>query len=103
MLPEQFLARMKCILGEEYQDFLESSEKPPWQSLRINRLKGGGEPERNLKASMEPVPWNDDGYYYKEEARPGKHPFHEAGVYYIQEASAMLPAVYLDEIGRAHV
>lgn len=96
MLPEQFLARMKCILGEEYQDFLESSEKPPWQSLRINRLKGGGEPERNLKASMEPVPWNDDGYYYKEEARPGKHPFHEAGVYYIQEASAMLPAVYLD-------
>ena len=63
MLPEQFLARMKCILGEEYQDFLESSEKPPWQSLRINRLKGGGEPERNLKASMEPVPWNGDGYY----------------------------------------
>ncbi len=96
MLPEQFLARMKCILGEEYQDFLESSEKPSWQSLRINRLKGGGEPERNLKASMEPVPWNGDGYYYKEEARPGKHPFHEAGVYYIQEASAMLPAVYLD-------
>ena len=98
MLPEQFLARMKCILGEEYQDFLDSSEKPPWQSLRINRLKGGGEPERKLKAfmDMEPVPWNGDGYYYKEEARPGKHPFHEAGVYYIQEASAMLPAVYLD-------
>ncbi len=98
MLPEQFLARMKCILGEEYQGFLDSSEKPPWQSLRINRLKGGGEPERKLKAfmDMEPVPWNGDGYYYKEEARPGKHPFHEAGVYYIQEASAMLPAVYLD-------
>ncbi len=43
-----------------------------------------------------PIPWAKDAYYYGEEDRPGKHPYHEAGLYYIQEPSAMAPAVYLD-------
>lgn len=97
MLPEQFLIRMKSILGGEYQDFLESCEKPPCQSLRVNRLKGSaGELSEKMGYSFEPVAWNEDGYYYKEDLRPGRHPFHEAGAYYIQEASAMLPAAKLD-------
>ena len=44
----------------------------------------------------DPIPWAEDAYYYGEEDRPGKHPYHEAGLYYIQEPSAMAPAVYLD-------
>ncbi|MCM1190519.1 MAG: RsmF rRNA methyltransferase first C-terminal domain-containing protein [bacterium] len=45
--------------------------------------------------SLTPVPWAEDGYYYDPEDRPGRHPCHEAGIYYIQEPSAMLPAELL--------
>ncbi len=96
MLPEPFLDRMRTMLGEEYPTFLASYDRPKYQSLRVNLLKVNRE---ELGAKMDcllrPVPWAEGGYYYKEEGRPGKHPFHEAGVYYIQEASAMAPATYL--------
>lgn len=96
MLPEQFLCRMEKLLGEEYESFLESYSQPRFQSLRINHLKDGEESVRE-KADFfgEEVPWALGGYYYKEESHPGKHPFHESGVYYIQEASAMAPACAL--------
>lgn len=96
MLPEQFLCRMEKLLGEEYESFLESYSQPRFQSLRINHLKDGEESVRE-KADFfgEEVPWALGGYYYKEESHPGKHPFHESGVYYIQEASAMAPACVL--------
>jgi len=41
---------------------------------------------------LKPVPWCETGFYYGKEIRPGKHPYHNAGVYYIQEPSAMVPA-----------
>ena len=44
----------------------------------------------------ENVPWEKDGFYYDPEARPGLHIYHEAGVYYLQEASAMAPVQLLD-------
>nr|WP_296465788.1 RsmF rRNA methyltransferase first C-terminal domain-containing protein [uncultured Acetatifactor sp.] len=47
-------------------------------------------------ARLSRVPWAEDGYYYEAPDQPGKHPFHEAGVYYIQEPSAMAPAGLLD-------
>ena len=96
MLPQQFLDRMEKMLGEEYPDFLAGYDKPKHQSLRVNSLKGSSrELEEKVSFLQNPVSWAEDGYYYKEEERPGKHPFHEAGVYYIQEASAMAPAAYL--------
>lgn len=95
-LPEQFLNRMEQLLGEEYEDFLESYNRSKAPSLRVNFLKGGEE-ELFQKAGFltDRVPWTKGGYYYQEEARPGRHPYHEAGAYYIQEASAMAPAAYL--------
>ncbi|MDD6492924.1 MAG: RsmB/NOP family class I SAM-dependent RNA methyltransferase [Firmicutes bacterium] len=96
MLPELFLDRMRTMLGDEYPAFLASYDSPKYQSLRVNLLKGSGEA---LKAKMDclikNVPWATEGYYYKEDSRPGKYPLHEAGAYYIQEASAMAPAAYL--------
>lgn len=98
MLPEQFTKRMKQMLGEEYEAFLQSFEGAQVQSLRINTLKGTKEQyDRssvffNQELLKEKVAWTSDGYYYEEALKPGKHPFHEAGVYYIQEASAMAPA-----------
>ena len=93
MLPEVFLERMKSQLGSEYPAFLESLERPRAVALRFNPLKNG---ERELPFVEKQVPWEPEGYYYDPEARPGLHPYHEAGVYYLQEASAMAPVTLLD-------
>ncbi len=97
-LPVQFLIRMKEMLGAEYEAFLASYDKERAYGMRINTLKM--EKEEALKLlpfSLEPVLWCETGFYYQEEERPGKHPFHEAGLYYIQEPSAMITAE-LEEI-----
>ena len=93
MLPEQFCVRMKEMLGEEYAGFMQAHDLPKYQALRINPLKT----ERDtflLQApfSLNRVPWTTNGYYYSGNDQPGRHPYHEAGVYYIQEPSAMIAA-----------
>lgn len=50
--------------------------------------------------NLEPVPWADNGFYYDgtldgEVLRPSKHPAYYAGLYYLQEPSAMTPAAML--------
>ena len=93
MLPEAFLTRMKTQLGNEYEDFLKSLERPRAVALRFNPLKGV---QPTLPFTGAPVPWEPEGFYYDPEARPGLHVYHEAGVYYLQEASAMAPVALLD-------
>ena len=92
MLPERFLQRMRAQLGEEYEEFLNSLERPRAVALRFNPLKGEAP---RLPFVGDPVPWEPEGYYYDPEARPGLHIYHEAGVYYLQEASAMAPVQLL--------
>ena len=93
MLPELFLDRMKGQLGEEFPAFLASLERPRAVALRFNPLKGQAP---NLPFTQKNVPWEPQGFYYDPESRPGLHPFHEAGVYYLQEASAMSAVALLD-------
>ena len=93
MLPEAFLLRIQQQLGEEYEDFLKSLERPRAVALRFNPLKGR---RPDLPFVKEPVPWEPEGFYYDPDARPGLHVYHEAGVYYLQEASAMAPVFLLD-------
>ena len=94
-LPPAFAERMERMLGEEFPAFCASYGSPVHPSLRVNTLKITAE---ELRAAApfagEAVPWQGNGLYYPsdETVRPGKHPLHEAGAYYIQEASAMLPA-----------
>ncbi len=96
MLPQDFLQRMEQMLGAEYPAFLKSYDKDRHQALRLNILKGSvGKLRERLPFSLSPVPWAEDGFYYGKDDAPGKHPFHEAGVYYIQEPSAMAPASFL--------
>lgn len=105
-LPEAFCSRMKGLLGEEYEAFIESYSQEQAKGLRLNRLKQVKEGEsweawaRDLAAetgfSLEQIPWAADGFYYQGSGRPGKHPYHEAGVYYIQEPSAMAVVELLD-------
>ena len=93
MLPEAFLLRMKEQLGEEYEDFLRSLERPRAVALRFNPLKGDAP---SMEFVREPVGWEPNGFYYDPDSRPGLHVYHEAGVYYLQEASAMAPVSLLD-------
>jgi NOL1/NOP2/sun family putative RNA methylase len=100
ILPKNFTKKMQDMLGDEWTQFLECYENDRYQALRLNPLKKGLTAE--LRASLlqnfcaeKQVPWERNGYYYKEEARPGKHAYHEAGLYYIQEPSAMSAAALL--------
>lgn len=97
MLPQEFEARMQDMLGDAYPAFLDSYGRARSQALRINPLKVD---EAAFLASapfmLRRVSWEKNGFYYSEADQPGKHPWHEAGVYYIQEPSAMAPAAYLE-------
>ncbi len=102
MLPEAFLERMQGMLGEEYPAFLESLEREPCHALRLNALKLGADGRSAAEmygavgfARLTRVPWAENGYYYEADDQPGRHPFHAAGLYYIQEPSAMAPAELL--------
>lgn len=116
MLPEAFLKRMQEMLGEEYQEFLDSFEREQYHALRINALKKGADGRSAAEvcgeafvrgaasdeeavffdfAHLTKVPWAENGYYYEADDQPGRHPFHAAGVYYIQEPSAMAPVELL--------
>lgn len=98
MLPEKFLERMQNMLGEEYPAFLESLSGKRYRALRLNLLKTRiQEGKEKLPFTLSPVPWTKNGFYYEEEEQPGKHPYHEAGLYYIQEPSAMAPVPCLME------
>lgn len=101
-LPSGFSTKMKSLLSEEWEEFEEGYRTHQYQSLRFNPLKKGLAQcsyESILStlsiSKSEPVPWAKHGYYYNAEARPGKHPYHEAGLYYIQEPSAMSAAALL--------
>ncbi len=105
-LPAAFLARMREDLGEPACDaFLDACHGTPVHSLLINTARGANREALPFPVSEEPVPWEPRGYYYEETAdpKPGKHPLHEAGAYYIQEASAMAPVrLLLDEDHAPH-
>lgn len=100
-LPIEFEKKMKAFLGDEWDDFLYSYDNNRFQALRFNTLKVQSTEERMriLKvlgiSSDKKVSWADEAYYFDENVRPGKHPYHEMGLYYIQEPSAMSAAALL--------
>ena len=97
MLPTLFVERMKNMLGDEYEAFEDSYAREKIQALRFNPLKGEkGAFLEKAPFSLCTVSWSENGFYYEKEDAPGKHPYHEAGVYYIQEPSAQIPATLLE-------
>ncbi len=92
-LPEAFKERMSQMLGEEYPQFLASYETEKRQAIRLNPQKTTREDFLEKKTfSLREIPWSRYGFVYDSAERPGKHPYHEAGVYYIQEPSAQFVA-----------
>ena len=98
-LPEPFLEAMKGLLEDSYEDFLLSFNEKPRKGLLFNSKKARKETIEKLKAQwkLEPVEWCEGGYRYDEDfIRPGKSPYHDAGVFYMQEPSAMISAAKAD-------
>ena len=96
-LPPLFLDTMQDILGGEYPAFLDSYQERRRYGLRVNTAKISPEEfERIAPFHLTPIPWISGGYYYQEEDRAARHPFYHAGLYYLQEPTAMTPACILD-------
>ena len=95
-LPDAFAERMRRLLEGEAGDFLASYGQPRALGLRVNTLKiDVGRFLAISPFSLEKIPWAEDGFYYGDSDRPGKHPYYQAGLYYIQEPSAMAPVELL--------
>ena len=95
MFPQAFEQRMKLLLQEEFEAFAASYDRPRNVGLRLNPLKTDCPPDLSC-FGLTAVPWEKHGFYYDPNTRPGLSAYHEAGLYYLQEASAMAPAGLLD-------
>ena len=103
-LPQKFLERMERMLGDEYPAFLQSYEEPRKFGLRVNTMKISVEEFQKLAPfHLTPIPWISNGFYYEREDDPARHPFYYAGLYYLQEPSAMTPASILPVTPGEHV
>ena len=92
-LPEKYSREMRELLGGEYGEYLASFECAPANGLRVNRRKIRPETFAELSGfPLRKVPWIDNGFYYEGAASAARHPHYYAGLYYIQEPSAMTPA-----------
>ena len=103
-LPPAFLSHMQSLLGDDFPAFLESYQLPAISGLRLNTLKLSVEAWQSLSPyPLTPVPWCPSGFVIDQAGSPadagvpppGKHPFHAAGLYYLQDPSAMAAAELL--------
>lgn len=95
-LPQEFTEKMKKLIGTEYGEFLASYEQPRNFGLRVNTRKiSPAEFEKLAPFHLRKIPWVENGYYYEAQDAPARHPFYHAGLYYLQEPSAMTPASVL--------
>lgn len=96
-LPEKFEKRMRELLLEEYGAFAEGYAAEHASGLRVNTMKLSAEEFADIApVPVQKIPWIENGFYYDADAaQPAKHPYYYAGLYYIQEPSAMTPAAVL--------
>ena len=95
-LPAAFVRRITAQLGPDASAYLAAMEEPALRGLRQNPLKTPDAPLADLVAGLgEPLPWEPNGYLLAAESDAGALPLHEAGAYYVQEPSAMIPAAVL--------
>jgi NOL1/NOP2/sun family putative RNA methylase len=95
--PPVFLKRMEAFLGNEYSAFALALESEPVSGLRVNTLKVSLEEFKAITPFRlgKTVPWCRAAFYLGNEVKPGKHPYHLAGLYYLQDPSAMAPVELL--------
>lgn len=92
-LPQSFCDEMKKLLGKEYPDYLASMEEKRKYGLRVNTAKISVEEFLKIcPFEVTPIPYISNGFFYDEQIQPAKHPYYFAGLYYLQDPSAMTPA-----------
>ena len=93
-LPSEFEEKMQRLLGDEFPSYIACYEEPRYYGLRVNTRKISVEDFRRIcPFEIRQVPWIENGFYYNgEEVSPARHPYYFAGLYYLQEPSAMTPA-----------
>ena len=91
-----FEFNMQEMLGEDYIKYISSFDHAHYQGLRVNTTKVSVEEFKKISPFLlKQVPWCENGFYYEPKEKPAKHPFYHAGLYYIQEPSAMVSAAFL--------
>lgn len=92
IMNQVFLENMKVLLGERFDEYLNALSLPRSRGLKINTAKISTEEfEALCPFKISPVPWCEGGYFIDEEIRAAKSPLYHAGLYYLQEPSAMSP------------
>ena len=93
-LPIAFTDKMKELLGNEFEDYIKCYEEKRLYGLRVNTKKISVEEFKKIcPFEITPIPWIENGFYYDgEHVQAAKHPYYFAGLYYLQEPSAMTPA-----------
>ncbi len=92
-LPSDYIRSMQELLGDEYSEYINCFEQPRHYGLRVNISKISVEQFLKISPfSLTKIPFISNGFYYDEAEAPAKHPYYYAGLYYLQEPSAMLPA-----------
>lgn len=92
MLPVGFAEKMERLLGAEFSAFSAALALGRSGGLRLNPARRS---EPLPQFCGERVAWCAEGWHLLPDVRPGLHPYHDAGVYYLQEPSAMAPAALL--------
>lgn len=93
-LPRAFEEKMETLLGDDYKNYVNCFDEPRHYGLRVNTEKISVEDFLKIAPwPLERVPWIKNGFYYDgENVQPAKHPYYFAGLFYLQEPSAMTPA-----------
>jgi 16S rRNA C967 or C1407 C5-methylase (RsmB/RsmF family)/NOL1/NOP2/fmu family ribosome biogenesis protein len=96
-LPDGFVARMRELLGPEAEAFLDSYRRPAERAVRANPLKLDPAVLPGLLGiAADPVPWCPEAFFLPGDARPGAGIAHAAGLFYLQEPSALAVGAALD-------
>ena len=91
-LPEDFAVRMKSLLGDEYDDYEKAVNSSPVRGFRVNTDKISLEEFEKINVfATEKIPYVENGFYLDYD-KIGNHPYHHAGMIYVQEPGAMAPA-----------
>ena len=95
-LPIEYTNRMKSLLGDDYEAYVEAVNSEPVRGFRVNTDKISLEDFEKLNVfSSGKIPYVENGFYLNYD-KIGNHPYHHAGMIYVQEPGAMAPAECID-------
>ncbi len=92
---EEYLNRMKSILKDKYDLYINALKEEPLRSIRLNNINYDTF-IKNIDMDLEKIEYDIDGYYLNNDKKYGNHPYHHLGVFYFQEPSAMMPVNLYD-------